>query len=168
MSAGVFHVEIRREATTDIAGIWQVHAEAFPTPAEANLVNTLRDRGDAVFSMVAVAEGKVVGHVLFSRMQTPQRCLGLAPVAVLSSHRRLGIAERLINAGLAHAKADGWDGVFVLGDDYYKRFGFDPAVAAGFGSPYAGPHFMGLALHPQGLAAGGGPAEYPQAFSELE
>jgi putative acetyltransferase len=35
----------------------------------------------------------------------------------------------------------------VLGDpDYYQRFGFDVAAAAGFSSPYAGRHFMALRL----------------------
>jgi putative acetyltransferase len=161
-------MDIRREAATDTAGIRRVHAEAFPTAAEADLVDALRREGDAVFSMVAVAGGEVVGHVLFSKMRSPARCLGLAPVAVLAAHRKRGIADLLVRAGLAQAKADGWDGVFVLGDDYYTRFGFDPAAAAAFSSPYAGPHFMALALRPEGLATRSGAADYARAFSELE
>ena len=160
-------MRIRREAAEDIAAICQVHASAFPTPAEANLVSMLRERDDAVFSLVAIVDDRIVGHVLFSRMQSPERCLGLAPVAVLAPHRKRGIAGDLIRAGLTQARAEGWDGVFVLGDDYYKRFGFDPGVAARFNSPYAGSHFMALALRPEGLAARGGPVEYPRAFSEL-
>ncbi len=65
------------------------------------------------------------------------------------------------------AKADGWEGVFVLGGDYYGRFGFEPKLAAEFSSPYAGPHFMALSFQPEGLKGRSGKAEYPRAFAEL-
>jgi putative acetyltransferase len=161
-------MEIRAETISDRANIWRVQAEAFPTYAEADLVNELRDDGDVVFSLVALSGGRIVGHVLFSRMESPEKFLGLAPVAVIASHRRQGIAAGLIREGLTRAKADDWAGVFVLGDDYYKRFGFDPTLAAGFSSPYAGPHLMALSLNPEELTIRTGPAEYPRAFSELE
>jgi len=131
-------------------------------------VDTLRDDGDAVISLVATLDGAVVGHVLFSRMRSPDRFLGLAPVAVAASHRRQGVAALLIQEGLARAKCDGCAGVFVLGGDYYRRFGFDPGLAAGFSSPYAGPHLMALSLQPGGPTTRSGPAEYPRAFSESE
>jgi putative acetyltransferase len=48
---------------------------------------------------------------------------------------------------LRRAADDRWLAVFVLGDpSYYRRFGFSVAAASGFSSPYAGDHFMGLAL----------------------
>jgi putative acetyltransferase len=93
--------------------------------------------------------------------------LGLAPVAVGEAWRRRGIAAALIGAGLDRARAEGWRGVVVLGDPaYYRRFGFDPALAAGFVSPYAGPHLMALALGPGGLPSGG-PLDYARAFDAL-
>jgi putative acetyltransferase len=52
----------------------------------------LHSDGDAVLSLVAEKDGGVVGHALFSRMIAPFRALGLAPVAVLATHRRLGLA----------------------------------------------------------------------------
>lgn len=45
---------VRRERPADIAAIPQVHALAFGRSAEANLVDTLRTRGKAVLSLVAV------------------------------------------------------------------------------------------------------------------
>lgn len=163
----VAKMEIRKETAADIAGVWDVQASAFPSHAEADLVTRIRDDGDAVFSLVAVLDEQVIAHALFSRMQAPKRFLCLAPVGVLPSFRRRGIAGCLIRDGLARAQGGGWAGVFVLGDDYYKRFGFDPSLAAGFGSPYAGPHFMLLGLQTPGLTVRTGPARYARAFSGL-
>jgi putative acetyltransferase len=165
--AGRYCMEIRAETAADGAYIWDIHASAFPTTAEADLVNKLRRDGDVVYSLVAVSAEKILGHALYSKMQSPDGFLGLAPVAVFTSHRRQGIADALIKRGLELAKADGWSGVFVLGGDYYKRFGFDPELAAGFSSPYAGPHFMALPLQSEGLKIPSGLAEYPRAFLEL-
>jgi len=163
----VHRPEIRGETFADIEGIREAELAAFPTPGEADLVDQLRQDGSAVYSLVAVVEGEVVGHIMFSRMQAPERSLGLAPVAVVESYRRRGIAAQLIREGLSRAIADGWRCVFVLGDPYYRRFGFDPALAAGFASPYAGPHFMALELQDGVLAAGKGVANYPHAFKAL-
>jgi putative acetyltransferase len=75
--------QIRPEVLADRAAIHRLHLESFPTAAEADLVDALRDDGDAVLSLVAHEGVDVVGHVLFSRMTAPFRALGLAPVAVL-------------------------------------------------------------------------------------
>ncbi len=160
-------MEIRAETPADIPAIHALVAAAFPTPAEAGLVDAVRVDGDAVISLVAVLDGEVCGHVLFSRMRSPDRTLGLAPVATAEGRRRKGVAAALIEDGLARARAGGWLGAFVLGDPYYERFGFDPALAAGFASPYAGPHLMGLALGPEGLPVQSGRLDYARAFDGL-
>jgi putative acetyltransferase len=160
-------MEIRSARADDGACIWDVHASAFPTTAEADLVNKLHGDGDVAYSLVAESAGKVLGHVLFSKMQSPAGFLGLAPVAVLTPYRNQGIADALIRRGLEMAKADGWAGVFVLGGDYYGRFGFEPKLAAAFSSPHAGPHFMLLSFKPEDLKGRSGKADYPRAFAEL-
>lgn len=156
--------EIRGEIPADIADIRAVESAAFPTQGEADLVDQLRRDGSAVYSLVAIMEGRVVGHIMLSKMRNPAMSLGLAPVAVLESHRRQGIAADLIREGLRRASAGGWRSVFVLGSQYYRRFGFDPALAAGFSSPYAGPHFMALELQRGELAAKSGCVQYARAF----
>jgi putative acetyltransferase len=160
--------EIRGESTSDVADIREVHLAAFPTRGEADLVDQLRRGGSAMYSLVAVLDERLVGHVMLSRMQSPELSLGLAPVAVLEAHRGRGIAARLIAEALSQAKSDGWKSVFVLGGAYYKRFGFDPNLAAKFSSPYAGPHFMALELQEGALAAQAGTARYAQAFEDLD
>jgi putative acetyltransferase len=159
---------IRLETPADFAGIRAVEQEAFPTPAEADLVERLRADGDAVFSLAAILDGAIVGHAMFSKMREPAGALGLGPVAVAASHRKRGIAASLIRDGLRRAKKAEWKAVFVLGDNaYYGRFGFDASLASGFTSLYAGPHLMGLALRSEGFAFKDGALEYPAAFEAL-
>jgi len=138
---------IRDEEPGDLPAIRAVVEAAFGQRQEADLVDRLRADGDGVLSLVAVDGGKVVGHVLFSKMTGPFRALALAPVSVVPERQRSGIGSRLIRAGLSRAEEDGWVGVFVLGEpDYYGRFGFDAVRARGFESPYAGPYLMVRAL----------------------
>jgi putative acetyltransferase len=158
-------VVIRNEGPMDRAGVRAIIEAVFARRDEADLVDRLREDGDCAISLVAVEGGEIVGHVLFSPMSAPFRALGLAPVAVAPHRQRSGIGGRLIRTGLEHARAAGWQGVFVRGDpDYYRRFGFDPALASGFACPYAGPHLMALALGPA-LPVSSGEIGYAPAFS---
>jgi putative acetyltransferase len=159
---------VRSESPQDRAAVRQIHIDAFPTSAEADLVDGLRADGDAEISLVAVEEPEVLGHVMLSRMTAPFRALGLGPVAVSADRRRRGVAARLIEESIARACDGGWQAIFVLGDPaYYKRFGFSAAAAAPFESPYAGPYLMGLALQEGGLPVRSGRIDYARAFSAL-
>ena len=158
---------VRFETSDDIAAIRMVQEVAFGQPAEAQLVDDLRAAGDCVFSLVAVDGGIVVGHIMFSRMKAPFPALALAPVAVLPEYRRTGLASRMIQQGIARSEAAGWRGIFVLGDGaFYRRFGFDAAKAAGFISPYAGPHLMALPLGGE-LPIATGIIQHAPAFAKL-
>jgi putative acetyltransferase len=157
----------RPEQPSDYSAIKAVGIAAFGTPAEANLVDTLRENGSAVLSLIAVRGSEVIGHVMLSRMLAPERTVGLAPVAVLAEFRRQGIAASLINLGLKQLQADGWDAAFVFGGPYYTRFGFSQPWAAGYVSKYSGPHLMGLELKPGALAGRLGPLDYPAAFDSV-
>jgi putative acetyltransferase len=159
---------IRLEAPADRAAIRLVVEAAFPSQAEAVLVDRLREDGDAVISLVACdAAGVVVGHVLFSRLVAGIRALGLAPVSVLPARQRAGIGSLMIRHGLAAAAAGGWEAVLVLGNPlYYRRFGFDPDLAAAIASPYSGPYLMALTLPPHAPRLAGR-IDYPPAFAAL-
>lgn len=157
----------REEHPGDHAAIRAVVIAAFGRADEADLVDALRADGDSVFSLVAAEEDQIIGHVLFSRMSAPFRALGLGPVAVLPDRQRFGVGGGLIRAGLEAAHHGGWQGVFVLGDpDFYRRFGFDASLAAGFASHYAGPHLMALPLEGV-LPAMEGRIDYAPAFAKL-
>jgi putative acetyltransferase len=159
---------VRSETHEDFTTIRIVHEVAFGQRAEAQLVDDLRVAGDSVFSLVAVDDGIVAGHVLFSRMTAPFRALALAPVAVLPEYRRMGFASRLIRQGIDRSEADGWRGIFVLGDPaFYRRFGFNAAKASDFASPYAGLYLMVLPLGGSELPASTGVIQHAPAFAKL-
>jgi putative acetyltransferase len=178
---------VRDEIADDIAAIRAVVEKAFGRSDEARLVERLRTDGDSVISLVATEGPEVLGHVLFSRMTAPFPALGLAPVSVVPERQRTGIGSRLIREGVLRAQAaragtsrsidrrtareskkiQNFAVVFVLGDpDYYRRFGFDPALASGFACAYAGPHFMALPLG-DSLPVTTGPVAYAPAFAAL-
>ena len=73
----ITHIHIRIETSADLASIRSVEMEAFPTHAEADLVDRLREEGDSVLSLVAILDCEVIGHAMFSRMQAPRDSLGL-------------------------------------------------------------------------------------------
>lgn len=160
---------IRDERASDHPAIRAIHIAAFPTAAEADLVEHLRQDGDVGIALVALTGDAVVGHVMGSPMRAPFPALGLGPVAVLPGFRRRGVAERLIRRCLDRAKDEGAVGVFVLGNPaYYGRFGFRASHAAAFGSPYAGPHLMALPLRSDQLPVTAGEIAYAPAFDGLE
>ena len=166
-------MRIRSAVETDAAEVRAVLTAAFPTAAEAELVEQLVRDGDLVLGFVALEEGQIVGYAGFSRMnvvadEARVPALALAPVAVLPALQRRGIGGRLIECGLAAANGRGVPLVFVLGDpEYYGRFGFRPQSAAPFASPYAGPHFMAQWLSSPRVPASGR-ADYAPAFARLK
>jgi putative acetyltransferase len=165
-------VEIRPATAADWANIRDVHLRAFPTAAEAKLVERLIADGDAAVSIVADSCRAIVGHVLMSRMNVHAdgralAALGLAPVAVVPDRQRQKIGSALVEAAVREASSAGAEILFVLGEpDYYGRFGFSAETAAPFASPYAGRHFQALAL--AGLTPiRSGAAGYAPAFADL-
>ena len=165
--------EVRASVPGDDHAIRAVHLAAFPTALEADLVDQLQRDGAVVLSLVATEDGRVVGHVLISRMTAEgdgraYRAVGLAPIAVLPERQRTGIGAQLIREAVTRLREQGEEFVFLVGEpDYYCRFGFDAATAAPFASPYAGPYFMALALNGAELPASGR-ADYAPAFADLE
>ena len=159
---------VQPETPGDVAAIRAVEEAAFLQSAEAKLVEDLRDAGDSVFSLVAVEDGSIAGHAMFSRLQAPFPALALGPVAVLPDRQRMGVGSRLIREGIARSEAAGWLGIFVLGDPaFYQRFGFDVGKARGFVSPYAGPHWMALPLGRSELPTSTGSIQHAPAFAKL-
>lgn len=173
-AGGPAEVVIREEGPGDAAGVRAVVEAAFPTPAEARLVDLLRARRKTVVSLVAEADGCIVGLVLFSpvTIDAPSGVvatgLGLAPVAVHPGRQRKGIGRRLIERGLAACRRVNQPFVVVLGDpSYYQRFGFRPARLWGIANEYrAEDEFMVIELRPGGIPAGGGLAKYTAEFAE--
>jgi putative acetyltransferase len=161
-------IDVRDESPRDWKAVYQVVSSVFGQSAEAELVEELREAGDTAVSLVADEDGQIVGHVLLSKMDAPFPALALAPVSVIPAKQRSGIGSALVKSAVNRARNEGWAAIFVLGDpNYYERFGFDREAAAGFTSPYAGPHFMVLKLSPS-LPATTGELRHAPAFAALD
>lgn len=165
---------IRTAVPRNAAAIDRILRVTFPRPNEARLVQQLAIDGDLVLVLVAEEDsGELSGLVALSRMDVQVGgqnvpCVALAPLAVLPEYRQTGVAERLVEASIAWMRDAGAALAFVLGEPgYYGRFGFDPAMAEGFASPYAGPFLLALPL--QGVMPAGerGVAAHASAFAAL-
>jgi putative acetyltransferase len=167
-------VIIRDEQPHDRASVRAVNTAAFETPAEADLVDALREQAHPVVSLVAEDAGEVVGHIMFSPVSLsghPElRLTGLAPMAVAPAHQRRGVGSALVRAGLERCRQLGFGAVVVLGHpSYYPRFGFEPSVRFGIRSEYEAPAeaFMLIELQPGYLQGAGGTVRYHAAFKDL-
>ncbi len=162
---------IREEQISDQPSIRAVHRAAFPTDAEARLVDLLREADRLSISLVAEVDGAVVGHVAFSPVTAAagQIGTGLGPIAVLESYRRRGTGGRLIIDGLNACRAIGFDWAVVLGDPaYYGRFGFRPAAEFGLSDEYGGgPAFQAIELSPGNMPQGAGLVRYAPEFAAV-
>jgi putative acetyltransferase len=166
-------VRVRGENGENVAErsvIHSIHEAAFGDSEEADLVDNLRTAGDVLVSLVAELEGRIVGHVLFSRMSIETSrglvpAVALAPVAVLPQQQRRGIGGQLIRQGLDLLRNRGEKIVIVVGHpDYYPRFGFSGEKARVLESPFPVEAFMALELGPGALDGVRGRVVYPAAF----
>lgn len=131
-------VEIRESGQDDQASIDNLYPDAFPEEDLLPLVRALLRDPPSVLSLVALFDGSVVGHAIFTRCgiaeRTDQVAL-LGPLAVATIWQRQGIGGKIVQAGLQRLKKAGMSKVCVLGDpDYYGRFGFEPET--GIVPPY--------------------------------
>ena len=170
-------LNIRHETPADVAAVREVNRLAFERPNEASLVDAIR-ASDAFLpdlSLVADDGGRVVGHVLFTRIgiRTDGElvpALALAPIAVHPERQREGIGTQLIRRGLDEAQRQGERIVIVVGHpDYYPRFGFVPARARGLEIPFPVPDgvFLVRELVPGALDGLRGTVEYPAPFDSV-
>jgi putative acetyltransferase len=164
---------VRAEKPDDIQKISAINLQAFETNAEANIVETLRNSGIPLISLVAEKGGEILGHILFSPV-TLEGCdqsisiAGLAPMAVLPKHQKKGIGSRLVEEGIRRCEEAGYDAVVVLGHpEYYPKFGFVPSVSYGIRSEYNVPDevFMVKELKESALADCKGTVKYHKVFT---
>lgn len=112
------------------------------------------------YSLVAVEQDTVVGHVLFTKVHiegatTNVAAQILAPLAVHPDFQAKGVGGKLIMAGLDALRKSKIQLVFVLGyPGYYPRCGFTPAGVCGFEAPYPIPEEHASAWMVQELIPG--------------
>jgi len=169
-------VRVRAESPGDLAVVHDVLAQAFPSDAEAKLVDVLRGLTEPQNSLVAEERGgEVIGHILFTPVEIRSRsststAVGLGPMGVLPHFQRHGVGSALVEAGLSACRAAGELVVVVLGHpSYYPRFGFQPAWDFGlyYVAPGPNPAFMVHELERGALRGRTGEVLYHAAFDAL-
>lgn len=139
---------IRREEPKDYEIVYHVIKDAFDSAErsdgnEADLVNALR-QGEAFIpelSLVAELDGKIVGHILFTRAAVgTNTVLVLAPLSVVPAYQRKGVGISLIREGHKIANESGYEYSIVLGSQhYYAKAGYLPADQFGIKPSFAVP-----------------------------
>ncbi|MCA8994954.1 MAG: N-acetyltransferase [Planctomycetaceae bacterium] len=167
-------IRIRAEIESDRDAIRHVNEQAFGGPAEATLVDAIRDGEFAEVSLVAEVSGAIVGHILLSRVIILSEgraieALSLAPMAVLPEHQRQGIGSLLVSEAIKVCRERGEQAILVLGHpDYYPRFGFSAKLAESIESPFGGGEaWMALELVPGALTGIRGRVEFSPPFNAL-
>jgi putative acetyltransferase len=133
------HVQIRKETAADVPAIEAVTVSAFvnaphTSHTEQFIVSALRKAGSLTISLVADAEGAVIGHVAVSRVSISDGAsgwFGLGPISVVPEYQRRGVGSRLMLEALRILREHGATGCVLLGEpEYYSRFGFhvDPQL----------------------------------------
>lgn len=172
-------LEIRPERPEDKVAIWEINRLAFGSEAEPTLVDKIRQSAGFIpqLSLVAVRQGRIVGHILFSLIEIrmddrPDQlmpALSLAPMAVYPDFQNQGIGSALVRQGLEICRDLGHAVVVVVGHPaYYPRFGFTSARAKGLEAPFPVPDeaFLAIELVPRSLNGVRGSVVYPPAFEE--
>jgi len=166
--------QIRIETAGDIAAVFDVNVAAFPTRAEARLVDVLRESAKEHMSLVALENHEIVGHIMFTPVTLESydeaRLMGLAPMAVSPAAQRAGIGTELVRAGLQQCRESGAGAIAVLGHpEFYPRFGFRPASQWRISSEYGVPEevFMMMELKPGYLRNYHGVIRYDPASADV-
>lgn len=141
-------------------------------PVEARLLDALRacDGWLDRYSLVAEADGEVVGHVVCTRGHVGTApVLGLGPIGVRPGLQRGGIGLALVHAVLGAADACGEPLVALLGSPvYYGGFGFRPSHELGIEPPQPwGDHFQVRTLSAWRPSIVGG-FRYATPFDDLD
>ena len=138
---------IRRSTDSDLAAIRGIHMSTFGQAQGQEIVELVNgllgdETAKPLLSLVAEINGKIVGHILFTRaiLQPEYQDVSvriLAPLAVSRELQGKGIGGSLIMEGLKQLAQSGAGLVFVLGHPgYYPKYGFRPAGVLGFEAPY--------------------------------
>ena len=140
---------LRRETPEDAAAVETLTREAFwnqfaPGCSEHYLVRRLRESPDFLpeLDYVAVAEGRLVGSILYAKAHIALDrggtlpVIGFGPLSVLPADQGRGVGSRLVGHTLELARQAGYAAILIYGDPaYYSRLGFVPAEQYGIGAP---------------------------------
>jgi len=140
---------VRLEEPSDYRIVEELTRKAFWRPervieigvgcTEHYMVHSLRQKdGIKELDFVAEIDGRVVGHVIYSRAYILQPnnekkdVLNFGPLSVLPSYQNMGVGSALMRYSIESAKRMGYGAIFFFGHPtYYPRFSFIEAGTFG-------------------------------------
>lgn len=147
---------LRQETPNDFKKVFELNTLAFGEDNESKLIDALRKNTDVFIpelSIVAINDNKIVGHILFTKINIQDEkgnlneSLALAPMSVKPEWQKKGIGGNLIKHGIETAKNLGYKSIIVLGHEYYyPKFGFKPAENWNIKTSYDVPSNVFMAL----------------------
>jgi len=160
------NIIIRLEEEKDYSTVEELTREAFWKKeriaklgvgcTEHYMVHSLRKKyGIMELNFVAEVNGKIVGHVIYSKASILQpnsekkEVLNFGPLSVLPEYQKQGIGSALMKHSIECAKKLGYGAILFLGHPtYYPRFGFVEAKEFGIttASGENFPAFMAMEL----------------------
>ena len=173
------NIQIRQERSKDFHKVKLLLQAAFAQEPHSNqsehvLVGRLRNSSAFIpeLTLVAVFQTELVGHILLTKITVQQEAvshegLALAPVSVHPDYQRKGIGSQLIKEAHKRASALGYKFIVLIGhEDYYPKFGYEPAHLYGIQFPFEVPpqNAMVKALVEERRKGVTGRVQYPDAF----
>lgn len=143
------NITIRLEEEKDYRVVEELTREAFWREerietigvgcTEHYMVHSLRKKdGIKELNFVAEIDGKVVGHVIYSKAHILQPnnekkdVINFGPLSVLPQYQKQGVGSALMNYSIKCAKKLGYGAILFFGHPtYYPRFGFAQAKEFG-------------------------------------
>ncbi len=131
-------MQIRPSTAEDTGAIIALYPRAFPEEDLVPVVKELLEDTSTTMSLVATADDRIVGNVIFTTCDvdgSDVKVSLLAPLAVAPDCQRQGVGSALVHDGLQRLQEAGFALVCVLGDPaYYGRLGF--VTEKGVDTPY--------------------------------
>ena len=132
------------------------------------IIDALRIANALTVSLVAEADGRVLGHIAFSPVTVSdgtEGWYGLGPVAVHPDFQKKGIGKALIQEGLSRLRNLKAKGCCLVGHpEYYRQFGFENSKKLShegippevfFALPFEGDIPQGIVMFHDGFKANG-------------
>lgn len=136
-------IAIRQANKNDYDEIENLTREAFwnvykPGCDEHLVVHNMHDKDLSIkdLELVAVSDNKIVGHIMYSRVNIPEyedkKLICFGPLSVEPNYHHQGIGSKLVITSLKKAEKLGYEAVFITGKpEFYGRFGFEMASKYG-------------------------------------
>ena len=130
-------LQVRSQIDLDKPTLYALFTTCFSTEKDARLLDSLYNTRFGQVSLVALEDGEIVGHILFTRACIKHAnhaypTMSLAYLLVHPDHRHQGIGTMLIKKGVEQCNYLGYHCIPAFGNlDVFATLGFEAATNFG-------------------------------------